>query len=366
MFGKKKSVPKVEELEKENNESEKSKEQETKVNDSTEELLNEISPEENKDYEDEYDKYSSVKSKISRILKSSNIEIIDENEGDEYEFENDKDKEKQQHDYDELKAIFGGNNKDKKQELTLTIDDFDYTYTGEYLDEYDLVHIKNIKKIKLQHKHSKLIKRLAIAASVLIVVGVAITLSIVLTRKTPVFLKSISLSKTEQSYYLNESFDYTGIYILAEYSDGRVERIKLSKDYFYDSQGYVERPGNELVFTDGQEAMLYFKYQEKQASIKINILRKEMTGMFVEKSKRLENLSYGDYITQEDLLIFVRYSNYPDELINFSDKLTIAVGGGGTILKYVPEINGYEVTTSLKGTYLTISYAGVSHILYLT
>ena len=275
MFGKKKSVPKVEELEKENSESEKSKEQETKVNDSTEELLNEISPEENKDYEDEDDKYSSVKSKISRILKSSNIEIIDENEGDEYEFENDKDKEKQQHDYDELKAIFGGNNKDKKQELTLTIDDFDYTYTGEYLDEYDLVHIKNIKKIKLQHKHSKLIKRLAIAASVLIVVGVAITLSIVLTRKNSCIFKiNISFKNRAKLLFKWKFWLYWNLYF------GRIlwwqglKELSLAKIIFMIHRDMLKDQAMNLCSQMDKRQCYISNIKKNKHQSKFNILRK--------------------------------------------------------------------------------------------
>ncbi len=374
MFGKKKEEKDIEKTNEETNlPNEENEQQETQVNDSTEEFLNEISPDEQDDsYESEPDKFDSVKSKISKILKSSNIEIIDENEGDEYEFANDQDKEKQQHDYDELKAIFGSGNKEKKQELTLTIDDFDYTYTGEYLDEFDLVHIKNIKKIKLQHKHSKLIKRIVIAASVLIVVGVAVTLSILLTRKTPVYLKSVSLSKTEQSYLLNESFDYTGIYILAEYSDGRVERIKLDSSHFYDSTGYVERPGNDLVFTGGEEATLVFSYSDFQTSMKIKILSKEIENLSAKASKGLSTLSFGDYITEKDLIIFAKYLVYHEtnviresnEIIRLSNDVTIRVGGEGTVLNYVPEKNGYEVTTSLAGKYLIISYEGLSFTLY--
>ena len=103
------------------------------------------------------EKLDSVKSKISKILKSSNIEIIDENIGDEYDDDEISESEKQkQQDYDSLKAIFGKDDKNKKQELTLTIDDFDYTYIGKYVDEYDLMHRKNIKKIKLPSKYGKI------------------------------------------------------------------------------------------------------------------------------------------------------------------------------------------------------------------
>ena len=53
-------------------------------------------------------------------------------------------------------------------------------------------------------------------------------LAFFLTREQPVYLKSVTLNQTERSYYLNEVFDYTGLYFIAEYSDGRKENIELT------------------------------------------------------------------------------------------------------------------------------------------
>ena len=123
------------------------------------------------------ERLDSVKSKIAQILKSQNIEIVDENFGDEYETgSGGSTEERSQQDYDSLKALFGDKDKGKKQELTLTIDDFDYTYVGQYIDEYDLMHMKNIKRIKLQKKYPKWMKKAIIAASVIAVVGVGVFL----------------------------------------------------------------------------------------------------------------------------------------------------------------------------------------------
>ena len=99
---------------------------------------------------EQIEKLNAVKSKISKILQSQNIEIIDENIGDEYESVN-ATKEFNQQDYDALNTGFAAKNKTK--ELTLTIDEFDYTYVGQYLEEFDLMHIKSIKKIRLQKKY---------------------------------------------------------------------------------------------------------------------------------------------------------------------------------------------------------------------
>ena len=58
----------------------------------------------------------SVKSKISKILKSSNIEIIDENFGDEYELDETDSQKQSQQDYDTLKAMFGDKDRNKKDD----------------------------------------------------------------------------------------------------------------------------------------------------------------------------------------------------------------------------------------------------------
>ena len=133
------------------------------------------------------EKLSSVRDKISKILKSSNIEIVDENLGDEYvSSDGTVDGVQTQQDYDSLKALFGGKDKGKGKELTLTIDDFDYSHTGQYIEEFDLMHLKGIKRVRIHKKHSKWVKRLSIAASIVAVIAVGIVLALQFTRKQPV------------------------------------------------------------------------------------------------------------------------------------------------------------------------------------
>ena len=103
---------------------------------------------------------------VEYVVRNNAIEIVDENIGDEYESGGATSDEKSQQDYDSLKALFGDKAKGKKDEVTLTIDDFDYTYTGQYLDEYDLMHMKAIKKIRLQRKYPKGLKKFLIACIV--------------------------------------------------------------------------------------------------------------------------------------------------------------------------------------------------------
>ncbi len=374
MFGKKKE-PKVEQVFKPEDEASNQTDAEAEEKEaSLDEILGapeeqepekKLSPKE----QEKLDNLNKVKSKISRILQSSNIEIIDENEGDDYNNSSDADlKRRQQEDYDSLKSLFGGTDKNKKQELTLTIDDFDYSYTGQYVDEYDLVHLKNIKKVKLQHKHKKLIKRLSIAAAIVLVLAVGLTVGLILIRKTPVYLKSISLSKTEQTYYLNDSFDFTGLYIYAEYSNGEVVKTPLLSSYCYDTQGYVET--NTLTFTNGTDATLFFSYMGLSTSMKITIVEKEVSGLHVICSDGLYKLSAGEYITTDDLLVFVDYSNHVSELLDVT-KFNVKVGtsSGASLLSYKSEHGGFELLNDVDSlNYIQIEYSythsGVSRTAY--
>ena len=80
------------------------------------------------------EKLDSVKSKISKILQSQNIEIVDENFGDEYEKDTIETSEQSEQDYDELKSLFG---EDKevlslsdlmRRALTIDLDDLKEIY----------------------------------------------------------------------------------------------------------------------------------------------------------------------------------------------------------------------------------------------
>lgn len=268
------------------------------------------------------EKLNTVKSKISQILRSSNIEIIDENIGDEYEFDGSAGKEqKSQQDYDSLKAIFGDGSKDKKQELTLTIDDFDYTYVGQYLDEYDLMHMKNIKRIRLQKRYPKHLKKALIIAGVVVVAGLGAYLGYYFTKDVPVYLKSVSLSQTEHDYYINEVFDYTGLYFIAEYSDGSKKHIKLDSSYLKDITGRVERVGENLQdvqFVNGTMASLTFSYQGFNVDYTVNILKKTESGLMAIYANGLFNVESNGYIDSTILSLFIDYGNYGKQTLKLS------------------------------------------------
>lgn len=268
------------------------------------------------------EKLNTVKSKISQILRSSNIEIIDENIGDEYEFDGSAGKEqKSQQDYDSLKAIFGDGSKDKKQELTLTIDDFDYTYVGQYLDEYDLMHMKNIKRIRLQRHYPKHLKKALIIAGVVVVAGLGAYLGYYFTKDVPVYLKSVSLSQTEHDYYINEVFDYTGLYFIAEYSDGSKKYIKLDSSYLKDITGRVERVGENLQdvqFVNGTMASLTFSYQGFNVDYTVNILKKTESGLMAIYANGLFDVEANGYINSTILNLFIDYGNYGKQTLKLS------------------------------------------------
>lgn len=332
------------------------------------------------------EKLDSVKSKISQILKSQNIEIVDENFGDEYEAGTGAaTAEKAQADYDSLTALFGDANKNKKKELTLTIDDFDYTYTGQYIDEYDLMHLKNIKRIKLQRKYPKWMKKAIIAASIIAVIGVGAFLGFYLTRDVPVFLKNVTMSQTEHDYYVNEVFDYTGLYLIAEYSDGSIQHIKLNQSHLTNVLGRVDhvgKDGQDIQFLSGNAAVLTFNYQGFDVTYTVNLLKKVESGLQTIYTKGLFEVEGGDYITNDVLNVLIDYGDFGKEEIRLSssalelyvdsEKLQYVSGRGfevisdistSSVIKVVYKYNGGASKIELEFTYqegVNVSYAAIS------
>lgn len=292
------------------------------------------------------EKLNNVKSKISKILQSSNIEIVDENFNDDYDYGSAENVDGQsQQDYDSLKALYGGKEKGKKDEITLTIDDFDYTYIGQYLEEYDLMHMKNIKKVRIQKKHSPKLKKFLIIASMVIVVAVGAFLGFYFTREIPVYLKAVTLNQNERSYYVNEKFDYTGLYFLAEYSDGTVKKVKLESKYFNNdlTTGKIEKTGElneEIVFANNGTANLVFSYEGFNVDYVVTVVKKVETGVSAIYTSGLYKLGVNGLITKDCLKIFMEYGDYGTELVDFSQSITVTVDG----VRCAYTNDGYKVT----------------------
>ena len=325
------------------------------------------------------DQLKNVKSKISQILRSSNIEIVDENFGDEYESGSSSDSgERSQQEYDSLKSLFGDRDKGKKQELTLTIDDFDYTYVGQYLDEYDLMHMKNIKRVRLQRKYPKHLKKFLIAAAVVAVVGLGAFLGYYLTREEPVYLKNVTLTQTEHDYFVNEIFDYTGLYLIAEYSDGYKERIKLTESHLTDITGKVEKVGenkNEIQFVTGPNAVLTFNYNGFSTSYTVNVLKKDESGLQAIYTDAIFDKKKDEFINSSILNLAVEYGAFGKEEIKFSNaklsfyvddiRCTVDASKGVRAVKDITHSSVikivYEVSRNNK-IELILSYADGVHI----
>lgn len=303
----------------------------------------------------QYEKLGEVKEKISKILQASNIEIVDENIGDEYDLDDEsEEKKQQQQDYDSLKALFGDADKNKKNELTLTIDEFDYTYVGQYVDEYDLMHVKNIKHIKLHRKHSKHFKKIIIAASVILVAGIAGLISFLLLRTKPVTLQSVALNQTSNIYYVNQKFDYTGLYFIAKYSDGSTRRIPLSDSNLLKDEiiGHVDRTNNEIKFLggvggSGDSVDLPFEYSGFRVSYNVQVKQKQLNNKLkVFYSDGLFDLREGEYITADKLLVFADYGEFGVEALPLSNLIRIKVNG--TELVFSSLNNGYMLSSDIN------------------
>ena len=366
-MAKKKKEPKVEKVFKgkkdENAEVVEEVVEEEKVSDVDEILGIEETPDDGltEKQKNKLDKINAVKSKISKILQSTNIEIVDENFDDDYE-SSDAPGAISQEDFDSLKSMYGGKEKGKGTEVTLTIDDFDYTYIGQYLEEYDLMHMKNIKRVKIQRKRSPKMKKFLLAASLVVIVAVGGVLGFLFTRKTPVYLKSVTLNQTTRSYYIDETFDYTGLYFLAEYSDGEVKKIKLETSHFNNSlsTGKIERVGEDLkdiVFVNNGTANLVFSYQGFNVDYEVTVKKKNDTGLIAIYSKGIFNVSAGGVINADMLKVFVNYGEFGKEYVKYSGTTSVAIFIDGvrcnqTSEGYVTQ-NGTNASSTIVIRYLS-------------
>ena len=131
-----------------------------------------------------------------------------------------------------------------------------------------------------------------------------------LTRETPVYLKSISLNQEAGSYYVNDYFDYAGLYILAEYSNGRVDKIKLKPSHLQQKFGNIVETADGIYFDGVKPAELVFGYGGKTVTYAVTVENKRAVDLAAIYSEGLFNLSQGDLINSKNLKILVKYSNF--------------------------------------------------------
>ena len=376
MFGKKKKEPKVEQIFASSEDEKSTAATGENVSENDLELAAGENPENKSKNDNAKDKISSkqvekqekldkVKDKISKILQSSNVEIVDENFDDDYETDSTDDETKKQQDYDELKALFG-DNKNRKKELTLTIDEFDYTYVGQYVDEYDLQHSKSIKKIKLHKKHSKAFKRIAIAASVFIVLGLGGFLTYFFTRVPPVYLMDVTLSQTEDTYYVSQTLDYTGLYFDLKYSNGKHERVKVDSSYLVRATGYFNEESGRM--TASGRADILFAYKEFKLTYTVYIKQKviaEKDPISVDFGKKLFNMTENDshIINDRILQVYVNFVGIGKELLNYSQfALQVDVKGDGKYVDCDLTSNGFKLPNGVTETSSDTKYKVIYHI----
>lgn len=307
------------------------------------------------------EKINNVKNKISKILKTSNVEIVDENFDDDYDYGSSENIDgHSQQDYDSLKALYGSKDKNKKQEVTLTIDDFDYMYVGQYLEEYDLMHMKNIKRVKIQRKRSPKLKKFLIISSVVLVAALGVVLGILMMRETPVYLKSVSLNQTERSYYIDQEFDFRGLYFIAEYSDGKTEKVKLDSSHFNSdlSTGKYERTGENLediVFVSNGSTKLVFTYNGFNVDYNVSVSNKTKNGLNAAYSEGIFNIASGGYINSDFLTLYLEYEDIGKEPVDLSQEFKLTVDGiqcDYSSLGY-KVVGGTTKSSRIKITYLT-------------
>ena len=318
------------------------------------------------------EKINAVKSKISKILQSSNIEIVDENFGDEYE-SSDAPGVISQEDLDSLKSMYGAE-KNKKAEVTLTIDDFDYMYVGQYLEEYDLMHMKNIKRVKIQRKKNPKLRKFLTISAMVVVLALGGFLAFFFTRKIPVYLKSVTLNQTAREYYVNDEFQERGLYFIAEYSDGSIQKIGLEKSHFNSdlSTGRFERVGDEekeIIFISNGTANLVFSYGGFNVSYEVTVKKKHELGFRAIYSSGVFDILAGGLITQNLLMIAVNYEDLGFDIDWYSTSskmsLYVDVDGSGEFEECKKLTDGYLVESGTnQNSAIEIRYSPTSGSTY--
>ena len=274
----------------------------------------------------------TVRSKISQILKSSNIEIVDENFGDEYDLDESDAQKQSQQDYDTLKALFGEKDRNKKDELTLTIDDFDYTYVGKYIEEFDLMHLKTIKHIKLKNPYAKKIKKALIAASLVVVVAVGAVCGFMFTKTEPVVLKSVTLSQNASyaNFYEKDYFNFDGLKLKLEYSNGVREEKDLTYNHLILTEGgSVERiDAAETIQFLGGDVRMTFSYEGFNLLYNVEVKEKVLVGISARTADGIYSLKKDDYINAENqLVVLFEYDGFGFSKDGDLDNITINVDG---------------------------------------
>jgi hypothetical protein len=163
----------------------------------------------------------------------------------------------------------------------------------------------------------------------LIVAGAGVA-AFFMFRKTPVYLKSISLNQLEGNYYVYDDFNYDGLYIIAEYSDGRKERIKLTPNHLIDKVGNINvgSDGETLQFTGTIPATLTFAYGGKTVDYSVIVNNKRASGLKAKYTEGLFNLDAGGLINSSNLKLLQKYSNFNSTYFDYTgDDVDIFING---------------------------------------
>ena len=240
------------------------------------------------------------------------------------------------------------------------------------------MHMKNIKRIRLQRKYPKHLKKALIIGSIVLVAGLGAFLGYYFTREVPVYLKTVTLSQTQQEYYVDEIFDYTGIYLIEEYSDGSKKEVALTKEHLTSEplglHTMVGDDGKDVKFGNGSFVTLTFTHQGFDVDYTVNVLKKEEKGLQAIYADGLFNLKQNEYISNDILRVLVDFGGYGKQLLKLSDsRLSIYHGN----IELVYEKEGFKLTSNIttesvikivynKSITLSITYVEGQNVVSIT
>ena len=185
-------------------------------------------------------------------------------------------------------------------------------------------------------------------------------------RKKPVYLKNVTLNQTERVYYFNDKFDYTGLYLIAEYSDGRKQRIKLDNSHFNNELStQIQCIDEDIIFAYKNTANLVFTYQGFNVNYAVKVEKKFELEIHALYTSGLFNIDAEDgygFITNDYLDFYIEYEDIGIEHVEFSEYASLfTVNVDGVDCKYTKD--GFKVENGTnENSVITISYGSLDSI----
>ncbi len=207
-------------------------------------------------------------------------------------------------------------------------DDDDSSSYGKYDSDLDFKLNRKLKKVKLplQKKYKALIGIMSVVVLICACIGLGLGLY---KKPQEILLTNISITQPKlngtfvvDGKYVNDYISYDNIYIICNYSDGKVKKVLLTKDMVTNLEGPINSSGK---FTSAGEVVANINYQGKQLKLKYIVSEKIIDSISIVCTNFAINSTSVDLTNK--LKVIVNYKNATSELVDINDcKFMVDVG----------------------------------------